>query len=79
MRIERCYPKLDLTRVQKIAIVCRLAANDCRVKDDWDEPGAEIARLFLEEIGWTRDDFTTWSHAAKIMEAEFVLAELEGA
>jgi hypothetical protein len=73
METERYFADATAQQLRDAAKACRFAERT-GVDDDWDHHYALDARRLTSELGWSWD-FTTWSHAATILEREAELAE----
>jgi hypothetical protein len=74
MTTERYFDTATAQDLRDAASACRLAAKGD--DDNWDHPLAVDARRATKALGWSWD-FTTWSHAAGVLEREAELAEVE--
>ncbi len=72
MATDRLFATASFEELMAAAAACRFAeqAHD----EDWNSPEAAEARQLTEDLGWSWD-FSTWSHAASILEDEARLAE----
>jgi hypothetical protein len=69
MDTERYFADATAAQLTAAAIACRAVAADA----DRDAPEAAEARRLTDALGWSWD-FSTWSHAASILEREAALA-----
>jgi hypothetical protein len=74
MTTERCFPDATPEQLRAAALACRRAVRGG--DEDWDSPEAEEARRRTADLGWAWD-FTTWTEAEVILEAEAELAAEE--
>jgi hypothetical protein len=64
---DRYFPGATAEQLEAAALACRAVPEDA--DSDWDAPEAECARQHTAALGWSWD-FSTWSHAASILERE---------
>lgn len=74
--IERYFPDATAEQLKDGAYACRMVAESGGNDDDWQAPQAMQARQLTRELGWSWD-FSTWSHAAGILDQEARLADEE--
>jgi hypothetical protein len=71
MNEDRCFPNATAEQLRDAAYACRHAAHFD--DSDWGSGQAWEARKLTAALGWSWD-FSTWSHAADILEKEANLA-----